>query len=423
MLECPDAFVRSWVQGRYGRGPARGGGADLVGSSTACGGRNRPRRPVDSRPEAGQTGPDPAPAAPAEPVGLRQLRGRSGQRAGARGRAGGGSRRVGTLQPAGARRAPGVGKTHLCEAIRAGPTRAWSTAPARSSRRRSPRGSARTACRPCASATGARANLLILEDVQFLRARSATQVELFHTLDHLLARGRPVVLTATAPPAEIDGLDPGWPRAWARGWWPTSVPPRPRRAARSCAARPPAGGVRVPEECLEAAGRAAGRERARPDRGPEPGRGARRAAQAARSPRRWCARRLATVTVPGRRHTLGDIIELVARPTRSRSRSCAAARASATLRGRASSPCTCAAATRTPRSRRSAARSARDHTSVLYAIDVVERRAVEHPPLRYQLEALSRQAVSASPEPAFSVPLLAGPRRSGARRTRGTRRT
>jgi len=31
----------------------------------------------------------------------------------------------------------------------------------------------------------------------------------------------------------------------------------------------------------------------------------------------------------------------------------------------------------------------RDHTSVIYAIDVVERRTVERPQLRYELEALA----------------------------------
>ncbi len=33
----------------------------------------------------------------------------------------------------------------------------------------------------------------------------------------------------------------------------------------------------------------------------------------------------------------------------------------------------------------------RDHTSVMYAIDVVERRALERPQLRYELEALAKR--------------------------------
>ena len=52
----------------------------------------------------------------------------------------------------------------------------------------------------------------------------------------------------------------------------------------------------------------------------------------------------------------------------------------------------------------------RDHTSVMYAIDVVERRIVERPQLRYELEALAAR---------ISGP----PARSASGSTRGTRRT
>ncbi|HXZ86387.1 MAG TPA: helix-turn-helix domain-containing protein, partial [Myxococcota bacterium] len=53
----------------------------------------------------------------------------------------------------------------------------------------------------------------------------------------------------------------------------------------------------------------------------------------------------------------------------------------------------------------------RDHTSVMYAIEAVERRIVERPQLRYELEAL--------------VARISGPRpaRSASGRTPGTRRT
>ena len=51
----------------------------------------------------------------------------------------------------------------------------------------------------------------------------------------------------------------------------------------------------------------------------------------------------------------------------------------------------------------------RDHTSVIYAIDTVERRIVEQPQLRYELEALVRR--------------ISPPSRSASGRTRGTRRT
>jgi chromosomal replication initiator protein len=50
----------------------------------------------------------------------------------------------------------------------------------------------------------------------------------------------------------------------------------------------------------------------------------------------------------------------------------------------------------------------RDHTSVMYAIDVVERRIVEKPQLRYELEALAQRVSGGTP------------RRSASGSTRGT---
>src|SRR6185295_12935118 len=51
--------------------------------------------------------------------------------------------------------------------------------------------------------------LLVIEDVQFLDARKrATQLELFHTICHLLDVGARVVLTADRLPRDIEGLDP-----------------------------------------------------------------------------------------------------------------------------------------------------------------------------------------------------------------------
>ena len=50
--------------------------------------------------------------------------------------------------------------------------------------------------------------LLVMEDVQCLGARKATQLTLFHTICHLLDVGARVMLTADRLPRDIEGLDP-----------------------------------------------------------------------------------------------------------------------------------------------------------------------------------------------------------------------
>ena len=50
-------------------------------------------------------------------------------------------------------------------------------------------------------------NVLILEDVQFFSGKRATQIELFHTIEHLITRGKTVVLSADRPLREIEKLD------------------------------------------------------------------------------------------------------------------------------------------------------------------------------------------------------------------------
>ena len=45
--------------------------------------------------------------------------------------------------------------------------------------------------------------LLILDDLQFLAGKRATQVELLHTVDTLLREGRQLVIAADRAPAEL----------------------------------------------------------------------------------------------------------------------------------------------------------------------------------------------------------------------------
>lgn len=50
--------------------------------------------------------------------------------------------------------------------------------------------------------------VLLVDDVQFLRGREATQEEFFHTFNALLASGGHIVLTSDVVPSEIDKLEP-----------------------------------------------------------------------------------------------------------------------------------------------------------------------------------------------------------------------
>jgi chromosomal replication initiator protein len=94
-------------------------------------------------------------------------------------------------------------------------------------------------------------DLLVIEDVPFLSSKKATQLELFHTLTHLLDSGGCVVLTGNCLPREIPGIDPRLSSQMTAGLVAELENPSAqvrRKILRSKAAR---GGVRLPDDCLD----------------------------------------------------------------------------------------------------------------------------------------------------------------------------
>jgi chromosomal replication initiator protein len=410
VLRCPDRFSRDWLRGRYGKlieecaVGVRGVDyrVDLVAASAAL----PPARSSDV-PQ-----PRPLPVERAEDSGAQERLFESfiegpgnalaleAARLIARGQAG-------RCNPLFLYAKTGMGKTHLCRAIQ---SRLGNVALYRSSEEFTTEvtEALRAGQMPRIRQRYRRStNVLILEDVQFLAGKRATQVELFHTLDHLMSHGKTVVLSADRPPSELDELDPKLSSRMASGLVACIAPPEheTRRAIlRERAAR---GGVRVPDACLELL---ATRELAsvRDLVGGLNQVVARASLLKSAITPELVAQALAAVELPGRVRSIEEIMTETARAygvgkdllrARSRKQSLVRPRQIAMYLARRYTDASLAEIGRA---------FSRDHTSVMYAIDVVERRIVEKPQLRYELEALA-QRVSGGP-----------PRRSASGSTRGT---
>ncbi len=94
-------------------------------------------------------------------------------------------------------------------------------------------------------------NLLVVEDVQFLGSKVATQLELFHTLSHLLDAGARVVASGDRLPREIEGLDGRLASQLASGLVAELDPPDPALRREILRSKASAGGVRLPDDCAE----------------------------------------------------------------------------------------------------------------------------------------------------------------------------
>lgn len=93
-------------------------------------------------------------------------------------------------------------------------------------------------------------DVLVIEDIQFLVGKRATQLELYHTIQHVLDRGRRVMLTGDRPSHELAGIDDRV-RSQLSGGFSAAID-QPDAAVRCdiLRAKASAGGVGVPDECL-----------------------------------------------------------------------------------------------------------------------------------------------------------------------------
>lgn len=145
---------------------------------------------------------------------------------------------------------PGLGKTHLARAAGAECQAALYTsaetftsdflACVRSQRMSSFKKRFRDGC-----------DLLIVDDVQFLRGKKATQLELFFTIEHLAQAGRRVLLTGNRLPLELDDLEPQLRSRLTSGLVVEIEPPDAQVRRNILRAKAAAGGVRLPDDCLD----------------------------------------------------------------------------------------------------------------------------------------------------------------------------
>jgi chromosomal replication initiator protein len=94
-------------------------------------------------------------------------------------------------------------------------------------------------------------DLLVVEDVPFLASKNATQLELFHTLTHLLDVGGRVVLTGGCLPRSIAGLDPRLSSQMTAGFVAELERPTAEVRRKILRSKSAAGGVGLPEDCLD----------------------------------------------------------------------------------------------------------------------------------------------------------------------------
>ena len=232
---------------------------------------------------------------------------------------------------------------------------------------------------------------LVVEDVQFFAGKASTQLELFHTLEHLRAVGTPVVLTGDRLPRDIPELDLRLRSQMSSGLVAEIEPPDAALRRDILRAKAAAGGIGLPDACLDVL--------------VDSVRGSVRDLEGAlmqvvvsasllKRPidvplTEAAVRKVALPEGPGGSLTLDRVIETVCAffgvtPAQLRSRS----RKRSVLVPRQLAMYLCRRFTEASLTEIGRALN-RDHPSVRHAVDVVERAILERAPLRYQVEELA----------------------------------
>jgi chromosomal replication initiator protein len=94
-------------------------------------------------------------------------------------------------------------------------------------------------------------DLLIVDDVPFLESKTGTQLELFHTLTHLLDTGATIVLTGSCLPRSIPGIDARLASQMTAGLVAELEVPDAQVRRKILRSRAAGGGVRLPDDCLD----------------------------------------------------------------------------------------------------------------------------------------------------------------------------
>jgi len=234
-------------------------------------------------------------------------------------------------------------------------------------------------------------DLLVVEDVQFLGGKKATQFELFQTLSHLVDVGARVVLTADRLPVEIAGLDERLRSRMTAGLVATLDAPDALVRREILRTKAASGGVRLPSDCLDLLVSAV--------------RGSVRDLEGVlvqlvttssllKRPidlelTEQALAKLATLCTAKRQLAIGTVVEVVAKLYETTPAALAArSRRKESVIPRQIAMYLCRRFTRLPAS--AIARAfGRNHPSVTHAEKVVERRMLESARFRYRVEAVS----------------------------------
>jgi chromosomal replication initiator protein len=150
--------------------------------------------------------------------------------------------------------APGLGKTHLARAASVEASRServrYATAEAFTNEFMN---AVRTKTMPAFTQRYRRScDVLVIDDVPFFAGKVGTQLEFFHTVQQLLDCGSRVVLTGDRPPGELHNLEPSLRAQLESGFVATIEAPDDELRRGVLRSKASAGGVRLPEDCIEA---------------------------------------------------------------------------------------------------------------------------------------------------------------------------